>query len=209
MSLNFDTLGVTVPVIPVVVIEDSTSAINIARALLAGGLNVIEVTLRTGAALDSVVVIKSELPGMIVGAGTVITPDQVRASVEAGADFLVSPGVTPGLIDSAGECGIPWLPGATTPGEVMRLLDLGYYFQKFFPAETSGGTSKLEAMHGPLPDVNFCPTGGITTGNAVEYLALSYVPCVGGTWLATKELIEEGQWGEIEERARKAATLGQ
>jgi 2-dehydro-3-deoxyphosphogluconate aldolase/(4S)-4-hydroxy-2-oxoglutarate aldolase len=208
MTVSFDSLGVTIPVIPVVVIEDSASAVDLARALLAGGLNVIEVTLRTPAALESIRAIKSAVFGMSVGAGTVNTTAQVEDSIAAGADFLVSPGAAPGLADAAGKCGIPWLPGATTPGEVMRLSDLGFQFQKFFPAETSGGVGWLKAVHAPLPDIMFCPTGGITTGNARDYLALPNVPFVGGTWLATEQIIRERRWDELTERARDAVALG-
>ena len=182
--------------------------VDLARALLDGGLNVVEVTLRTAAALESVSAIKASLPEMIVGAGTVNTVDQVGRAVAAGADFLVSPGATAGLLESAGDCGIPWLPGASTPSEVMRLRDIGYRVQKFFPAEVSGGVAKLKAMYAPLPDVMFCPTGGITQENAAEYLALPNVAFVGGTWLTTDELVRKQKWDEISAFAREAAALG-
>lgn len=195
------------PVIPVVVIDDVERAVPLARALLAGGLPVIEVTLRTPCATAAIERIAAEVPDAIVGAGTVRTPDDVAACVRAGARFLVSPGTTPDLVEAMLDSGLPFLPGAATVSEVMALAERGLHEQKFFPAEAAGGVPYLKALAGPIPDVRFCPTGGIGPRNAPQYLALPNVGCVGGSWLTPADAIAAGDYGRIEKLAREAAAL--
>ncbi|GGQ09364.1 bifunctional 4-hydroxy-2-oxoglutarate aldolase/2-dehydro-3-deoxy-phosphogluconate aldolase [Streptosporangium pseudovulgare] len=195
------------PVIPVVVIDDPETAVPLARALAAGGLPVIEVTLRTACALDAVARIAAEVPEAVVGAGTVRTPADVTASVAAGARFLVSPGSTPRLLDAMEEGGIPFLPGAATSSEVMALAERGLTEMKFFPAEAAGGVPYLKSLGGPLPEVRFCPTGGIRLQTAPEYLALANVGCVGGTWLTPADALAAGDYARIEKLAAEAAAL--
>jgi 2-dehydro-3-deoxyphosphogluconate aldolase / (4S)-4-hydroxy-2-oxoglutarate aldolase len=168
-------------VIPVVVLGDAGEAVPLARRLVAEDMRVIEITLRTPAALDAIAAIAAEVPDAIVGAGTVVSPAQARDAISAGAAFLVSPGATPGLLDAL--AGLPLLPGAATASEVMALLERGITNAKFFPAEASGGVAALKALHGPFPQMRFCPTGGIDAAKAQDYLALPNVACVGGTWM--------------------------
>lgn len=194
------------PVIPVVVIDDARHAAALARALVAGGIPAIEVTLRTRAALDAVRAM-SEVEGAIVGVGTVRTPRDLEAAEQAGARFAVSPGATPALIDAARQSALPWLPGAATASEVMNLADHGFAYQKFFPAEAAGGAAALRSLHGPLPQVRFCATGGIGAHNARDYLAAPNVACVGGSWLTPAVLVEVGDWPAIEALARAASLL--
>lgn len=193
------------PVIPVVVVDSAAEAVGLARALVAGGLPVVEITLRTPAALDAVRAVAEEVPEAVVGAGTVLSPEQVEAAVSAGARFLVSPGWTPRLVASMRGAGVPGLPGASTASEVMGLLELGVTEMKFFPAEASGGPGYLAALAGPLPQVRFCPTGGITAASAGEYLALPNVGCVGGSWMVPKAAVAAGDWGRVAALAREAA----
>ncbi|MFF2525780.1 bifunctional 4-hydroxy-2-oxoglutarate aldolase/2-dehydro-3-deoxy-phosphogluconate aldolase [Streptomyces liangshanensis] len=195
------------PVIPVVVLHDAADAVPLARALVAGGLPAIEVTLRTPAALDAIRAIAEEVPDAVVGAGTVITPAGVADSVAAGARFLVSPGWTPRLLDAARESGVPFLPGVSTASEVVALLERGVTEMKFFPAEAAGGTAYLKSLSGPLPQARFCPTGGITAESAREYLALPNVGCVGGTWMIPADALAARDWGRVEGLARGAAGL--
>lgn len=194
------------PVIPVLVIEDAADAEPLARALVAGGLPVLEVTLRTPAALDAIRAM-AQVPGGVVGAGTLLTPADVAAARAAGALFGVSPGVTPTLVASCEAEELPLLGGVATIGEAMAMLERGYDVCKFFPAEANGGAAALKAFSGPLPQMKFCPTGGITPDNALDYLALPNVLCVGGSWIAEPRLIRAGAWDEIEARARVAAGL--
>lgn len=194
------------PVIPVLVIRDPAHAQPLARALVAGGLPVLEVTLRTPAALE-VIAEMSGVTGAVVGAGTVLSPEDVRAVAAAGAGFAVSPGSTDRLLAACAERALPLLPGAATATEAMRLLELGYSTQKFFPAEMAGGVAALRALSAPLPQITFCPTGGIGLGNAADYLALSNVACVGGSWVAPADLIAQGDWDAITALARAAAAL--
>lgn len=194
------------PVIPVLVIEDAGKARPLAEALVAGGLPVLEVTLRTPAALEAIRAM-AEVPGGHVGAGTLISAEDVRAAKAAGATFGVSPGATDALLEACESEGLPLLAGAATASEAMRLLARGYDMLKFFPAEASGGAAALKALGGPLPQVSFCPTGGVSPGNAGEYLKLSTVPCVGGSWIAPADLVAAGDWGAIEAKAREAAGL--
>ena len=194
------------PVIPVMVIHDAVIAEPLARALVAGGLPVLEVTLRTAAALDAIASMAA-VPGGVVGAGTLLTPGDVQAAKAAGAYFGVSPGATDRLLDACEAAGLPVLPGAATASEAMRLLERGYSMQKFFPAEASGGAAALRAIGGPIPQVTFCPTGGVSLANTGDYLALANVACVGGSWVATQALIDARDWSGIEDLARQAAGL--
>jgi 2-dehydro-3-deoxyphosphogluconate aldolase/(4S)-4-hydroxy-2-oxoglutarate aldolase len=197
------------PVVPVVVIEDAADAVSLARALVAGGLPAIEVTLRTPAALDAIRAVAGEVPDAVVGAGTVITPEQVTASVAAGARFLVSPGWTDVLLEAMKASGVAFLPGVSTTSEVVALLERGVREMKFFPAQAAGGTAYLRSLAGPLPQARFCPTGGIGPVNAPDYLALPNVGCVGGTWMLPADAVAARDWGRIESLARAAAGLTQ
>ncbi|MFJ8721260.1 bifunctional 4-hydroxy-2-oxoglutarate aldolase/2-dehydro-3-deoxy-phosphogluconate aldolase [Streptomyces sp. NPDC003343] len=195
------------PVVPVVVVADAADAVPLARALVAGGLPAIEVTLRTPAGLDAIRAIAAEVADAVVGAGTVITPAQVSDSVAAGARFLVSPGWTDSLLAAMQASGVPFLPGVATTSEVVALLERGVREMKFFPAQAAGGTAYLKSLAGPLPQARFCPTGGIGPANAPEYLALPNVGCVGGTWMLPQDAIEAKDWARVERLAREAAGL--
>jgi 2-dehydro-3-deoxyphosphogluconate aldolase/(4S)-4-hydroxy-2-oxoglutarate aldolase len=195
------------PVVPVIVIKDSSDAVPLAPAHVAGGLTVLEVTLRTPCALDAIERIAQEVPGAIVGAGTVLSPEDVTASVKAGAQFLVSPGSTPRLLDAMLDSGAAPLPAAATASEVIGLLERGLDHGKFFPAKPAGGTAYLKGLAGPMPDFRFCPTGGIDLGSAPEFLALPNVACVGGSWVTPDDAVAAGDWGRIESLAREAAGL--
>jgi len=195
------------PVIPVVVIDDADRAVPLARALLAGGLPAVEITLRTPCALDAIGRIAAEVPDAVVGAGTVRTPADVDACVRAGARFLVSPGVTPALLDAMLGSGLPFLPGAATVSEVLALAERGLRELKFFPAEAAGGVPYLKSLASPIPDVRFCPTGGITPRSAPDYLALPNVGCVGGSWLTPADALASGDYARVEKLAREAASL--
>ena len=195
------------PVVPVMVIENLKDAVPLARALVKGGLPVLEITLRTDVALDCMKAIKAEVEGAIVGAGTVLTPQQLRACAKLELAFAVSPGATGKLLGSAEDFDIALLPGGVTASECMALLEWGYTIQKFFPAEPAGGTKYLSSLASPLPQIKFCPTGGITPELAPSYLKLSNVITIGGSWMAPKNLVNEGKWDEIEKLARTASTL--
>ena len=195
------------PVIPVVVIEDARAAVPMARALVAGGTPAIEVTLRTSAALEAVRAIASEVEGAVVGVGTVLGEADLRAAHEAGARFAVSPGATARLLDAADDLPLPLLPGAATASEAMILLERGHRHLKFFPAVPAGGARLLAAWAGPLPQLRFCPTGGIGLGTAADFLALGNVLCVGGSWLTPADKLAIGDWAGIELLAREAAGL--
>lgn len=195
------------PVIPVVVIEDAAQAEPLARVLLSSGIRTVEVTLRTDAALDAIRAIAQSAPEMIVGAGTVLTEDDLNAAIEAGARYALSPGGTPKLMKAARDAKIPFIPGVATSSEIMRGLDLGYTHFKFFPAEQMGGVAALRAQYGPLPSAKFCPTGGITPEKASAYLALPNVLCVGGSWIAPTDKIKAQDWAAIENAAKQAAAL--
>ncbi|MEV6808629.1 bifunctional 4-hydroxy-2-oxoglutarate aldolase/2-dehydro-3-deoxy-phosphogluconate aldolase [Streptomyces sp. NPDC017248] len=196
------------PVLPVVVLADAADAVPLARALVAGGLPAIEVTLRTPAALDAVRAIAGAVPDAVVGAGTVLTPEQVRASTAAGARFLVSPGWTEALLTAMLGSGVPFLPGVSTTSEVVALLERGVREMKFFPAQAAGGTAYLRSLAGPLPQARFCPTGGIGPQTAPEYLALPNVGCVGGSWMVPADAVAARDWDRVEQLARAAAGLG-
>jgi 2-dehydro-3-deoxyphosphogluconate aldolase/(4S)-4-hydroxy-2-oxoglutarate aldolase len=195
------------PVVPVVVVDDLSDAVPLARALVAGGLPAIEVTLRTPVAVDAIRAIAEDVPGAVVGAGTVITPEQVGEAVAAGARFLVSPGWTDTLLEAMRGSGVPFLPGVSTTSEVVALLERGVREMKFFPAEAAGGTAYLKALAAPLPQARFCPTGGIGPASAPEYLALPNVGCVGGSWMLPKDAVAGRDWARVEELARAAAGL--
>ncbi|MGB3279924.1 MAG: bifunctional 4-hydroxy-2-oxoglutarate aldolase/2-dehydro-3-deoxy-phosphogluconate aldolase [Pseudorhodobacter sp.] len=194
------------PVVPVLVVEDVSTAQGLAKALVAGGLPALEVTLRTPCALDAIRAM-ADVDGGIVGAGTLLTPDDVKAAKAAGAKFGVSPGATAKLLEACAEYDLPLLPGAATATEVMTLLELGYSVQKFFPAEASGGAPALKSIGAPIPQVRFCPTGGISLKNARDYLGLSNVMCVGGSWVAPPAMVANRDWAGITALAAEAARL--
>ena len=196
-----------VPMIPVLTADDSDAAEPLGDALCRGGLNVLEVTLRTDSALRVIHALSSH-PSAVVGAGTILNPEHAVAAKNAGAAFAVSPGSTPALIAACRNIGLPLLPGAVTATEVMRLLDQGFDLLKFFPAEPSGGVAALKALAGPLPHASFCPTGGISAENAKTYLELANVLCVGGTWVVSAAAVAHGSWQEIRTAAQAAAALG-
>jgi len=195
------------PVVPVLVIEDVASALPLARALVAGGLPLLEITLRTPAAMDVIRALAGEVEGAVVGAGTVLTPAQYRDVERAGAAFVVSPGATAPLLDAADQSPVPLLPGAATVSEMMALLERGYRCMKFFPAEPAGGLAYLRSIASPLPEARFCPTGGITVERAPAYLALPNVLAVGGSWVAPADALKSGDWERITGLAREAAAL--
>ena len=197
-----------VPFIPVLVIDDLETAVPLARALVAGGLPVLEITLRTDIAFAATEAIIGEVEGATTGLGTVIDKQQVDRAEAINAAFMVSPGASPALLEVAEDCAVPLLPGSSTPGEAMTLLERGYSLQKFFPAEQSGGIPFLKAMASPLSAIRFCPTGGVSMDNARDYLALPNVICVGGSWVAPADAVRAGDWARIEEIARQAAALG-
>ncbi|MEF3077149.1 bifunctional 4-hydroxy-2-oxoglutarate aldolase/2-dehydro-3-deoxy-phosphogluconate aldolase [Methylobacter sp. Wu1] len=207
MTASIKDIMYTSPVVPVMVINKLEHAVPLAHALVEGGLKVLEITLRTPIALDAIKRIKAEVPGAIVGAGTVINVDTLRKAIDAGSEFIVSPGVTESLIDAAIKSGVPILPGVISPSEVMRLMEKGITEMKFFPAEAAGGIPMLKSIGGPLPQVTFCPTGGISLKNAADYLALSNVACIGGSWMAPADLVDKEDWDEIKRRATEAAAL--
>ncbi len=196
------------PVVPVVVIDDVDHAVPLARALVAGGLPIIEVTLRTPAALPAIRAIAAEVPEILLGAGTVCTPAQAGQAAAAGAQFLVSPGATPGLLDAMLGTGLPFLPGTSSVSEVLTVLEAGVTEMKFFPAEASGGAPWVKAVSGPVPAARFCPTGGITAASAPAYLALPNVGCVGGSWLTPQDALLTGDWARVATLAAEAAALG-
>jgi 2-dehydro-3-deoxyphosphogluconate aldolase/(4S)-4-hydroxy-2-oxoglutarate aldolase len=187
------------PVIPVVVLDDADAAVPLARTLVDAGMRAIEITLRTPAALEAIANVAAEVPDAVVGAGTVLSPAQAQDALGAGAQFLVSPGATPALLDRL--AGMPLLAGAVTASEVMALLERGITAAKFFPAESSGGVRALKALAGPFPQMRFCPTGGIDAAKAPDYLALPNVACVGGSWMLPSPAVQAGDWERIRELA--------
>lgn len=208
MALSIDKIVQVAPVVPVMVVERLEDAVPLAQALYNGGLKVLEITLRTPVALDAIRAMVDALPDdAVIGAGTIVTPDDLKKAVEAGSTFLVSPGTTAELIEAAKASDVPLLPGIATPSEAMNLLAHGFTHMKFFPAEAAGGVAMVKSIGGPLPQITFCPTGGINLAKAPEYLSLPNVACVGGTWMAPKNLIAEKRWDEIEKLAREAAQL--
>ncbi|NYJ03210.1 2-dehydro-3-deoxyphosphogluconate aldolase/(4S)-4-hydroxy-2-oxoglutarate aldolase [Nocardioides thalensis] len=196
-----------VPVVPVVVVDDVATAVPLAQALVDGGLPAIELTLRTPVALDAIRAIAAEVPGILLGAGTITTPAQADAAAEAGAGFLVSPGTTPALLAAMADTGLPFLPGTSSVSEVLAVLESGRTEMKFFPAEAAGGAPYLKAVGGPLPQARFCPTGGITAASAPDYLALPNVGCVGGTWITPADAVAAKDWARITRLAAEASAL--
>jgi 2-dehydro-3-deoxyphosphogluconate aldolase/(4S)-4-hydroxy-2-oxoglutarate aldolase len=207
MPISDPTPLIVNPVIPVITIENARDAVPLARALLAGGLRVVEITLRTPAALDAIRAIVAEVPDVIVGAGTLLSPLDVTRAVEAGAHFLVTPGTPSGLAPALSEAPVPAMPGCATVSEAMALAALGFSVLKFFPAEQSGGVRWLKSVSEPLPHIRFCPTGGINGGNAADYLALRNVIAVGGSWIAPAQAIAAGDFAGIRARATAALAL--
>ncbi|HIF9136928.1 TPA: bifunctional 4-hydroxy-2-oxoglutarate aldolase/2-dehydro-3-deoxy-phosphogluconate aldolase [Photobacterium damselae] len=195
------------PIIPVMVIERIEDAIPMAKALMEGGISIFEITLRTPVALEAMTLIANELPQSLVGAGTVLTCAQYDAAVQAGAKFAISPGMSPTLLLHAQQGTVPLIPGVATPSEIMQALELGYDHLKFFPAEAYGGAQTLKAISAPLPQVTFCPTGGINTANVIEYKMVKSVATIGGSWMLPKDLIAQGQWEEITKLTKEAVTL--
>lgn len=209
VQTGLEAILLAAPVIPVVIIDDAAKAVPLAKALVAGGLPVIEITLRTAAGLEAIRAIAAEVPGAIPGAGTVLDPAQLAAVTRAGARFAVSPGVTQKMLDAAQGANIALLPGIATASEAMGLIERGYRFAKFFPAEPAGGAAYLSALASPLPQLRFCPTGGITPDSAPRYLSLPNVICVGGSWMVNRNTIEAGDWSAITASAAKAAALNE
>ncbi|WP_421998837.1 bifunctional 4-hydroxy-2-oxoglutarate aldolase/2-dehydro-3-deoxy-phosphogluconate aldolase [Reyranella sp.] len=205
--MDIAAIAARAPVIPVLTVERVADAVPLARALVAGGLPVLEVTLRTPAALDVVAAIDAGVPGAIVGAGTVLDAGQAVAARRAGARFGVSPGCTPTLIEATRSAGLSLLPGVQTVSEAMVLAEQGFRLLKFFPAEPSGGIGWLKSVAAPLPGLRFCPTGGISAGTAQAYLSLPNVACVGGSWVAPREAVVSGDWAAIERLAAAASRL--
>ena len=195
------------PVIPVIIIDELRQAVPLAKALVDGGVRVLEVTLRTPVALDAIRAIASEVKGAIVGVGTISRPADFAGAEAAGAKFGVSPGLTPGLVDSARKSALPLLPGVMTPSDVIAARAAGFTELKLFPAAQAGGMGMLKALGSPFPDVTFCPTGGVTAESAPDFLALPNVACVGGSWLTPKNLVAKGDWSRITQLAREAAAL--
>jgi 2-dehydro-3-deoxyphosphogluconate aldolase/(4S)-4-hydroxy-2-oxoglutarate aldolase len=207
VPLTVDDLFALAPVIPVVVLDDAADAVPLARALVAGGLRAIEVTLRTDAALDAIAAIADAVPEAVVGAGTVTTAAQVDAAKAAGARFLVAPGQTQRLLDALQASDLPFLAGVATASDLVALRERGIATAKFFPAEACGGVTTLKALGGPFPEIRFCPTGGIDATKASNYLELPNVACVGGSWMVPAAAIAAGDWAAIEAAARAAAAL--
>jgi 2-dehydro-3-deoxyphosphogluconate aldolase/(4S)-4-hydroxy-2-oxoglutarate aldolase len=205
--MDISSLLAASPVMPVIVLDRAADAVPLARALVAGGIRVLEVTLRTAAALDSIRAISAEVPDAIVGAGTVVTGADIAAAAEAGATFAVSPGASAELLRAGREAAIPLLPGVMTPSDVINALAAGYTAMKLFPAAQAGGIGMLKALAGPFPQVRFCPTGGIDAASAPDFLALKNVACVGGSWLTPADKVRAGDWAAITELARAAAAL--
>ena len=195
------------PVIPVIVIEDASKAVPMGRALVAGGVRVLEITMRTAAALDAVRALSAEVPEAIVGVGTVLEPKQFVEARKAGARFAISPGYTAKMIEAAADAGISYLPGVTTPSEMMHAMELGLTTLKFFPAEASGGIPMLKSLASPYPMLKFCPTGGIGLNNARNYLALPNVVCVGGSWLVPSDAVRDDNWAEVTRLAQEASAI--
>lgn len=207
MAISMDELLEAASVIPVLAVEDVADAVPLANALAAGGLRVIEMTLRTQAALEVMQAMQAAEPSLIVGMGTIRTADQVKASVEAGSHFLVSPGLSPQIAEPLARAGVPALPGVATASEAMAASDIGFEALKFFPAEQAGGLAYLKSLYGPLPDIRFCPTGSITREKAADYLALPNVACCGGSWIANAAMIKAGEWDRITENAKAAQAM--
>lgn len=207
MSLTIKEIMDVSPIVPVMVINDVKHAVPLAKALVKGGLKVLEITLRTSAALESIQRIKAEVPDAIVGAGTIINIDTLNQALVAGAAFIVSPGTTDRMIDAALSTGLPLLPGIANPSDAMRLLEKGITEMKFFPAEAAGGVPMLKSIGAPIPQITFCPTGGISQQNVKDYFSLSNVACVGGSWMCAEGLVDTENWDEITRLSTQAIAL--
>lgn len=194
-------------VIPVMAVDDLSTAVDLAHALVEGGIPTLEITLRTPVGVDAIRLIAKEVPNAIVGAGTVVNPEQLKAVEDAGAVFAISPGLHETLAKASRQSGIPLIPGVATPGEIQLALEHGIDTLKLFPAEVVGGKAMLKALYGPYPDIRFCPTGGITLESAPQYLALPNVLCVGGSWLTPKDAVQNQDWAAITRLAKEAAAL--
>jgi 2-dehydro-3-deoxyphosphogluconate aldolase/(4S)-4-hydroxy-2-oxoglutarate aldolase len=207
MSLTIKEIMTISPIVPVMVINNVEHAVPLAKALVKGGLKVLEITLRTPAALESIRRIKAEVPDAIVGAGTIINIETLNKAIEAGAQFIVSPGTTDKLIDAALATGVPLLPGIANPSDAMRLLEKGITAMKFFPAEAAGGIPMLKSIGAPIPQITFCPTGGVSQKNVKEYYSLPNVACVGGSWMCAANLVDAENWDEITRLSSEAIQL--
>jgi 2-dehydro-3-deoxyphosphogluconate aldolase/(4S)-4-hydroxy-2-oxoglutarate aldolase len=207
MSLTIKEIMTISPIVPVMVINNVEHAVPLAKALVKGGLKVLEITLRTPAALESIRRIKAEVPDAIVGAGTIINIETLNQAIEAGAQFIVSPGTTDKLIDAALATGVPLLPGIANPSDAMRLLEKGITAMKFFPAEAAGGVPMLKSIGAPIPQIMFCPTGGVSQKNVKEYYRLPNVACVGGSWMCAANLVDAENWDEITRLSAEAVQL--
>ncbi len=207
MSRTIKDIMAISPIVPVMVINNVEHAVPLARALVKGGLKVLEITLRTPAALESIKRIKAEVPDAVVGAGTIINVDTLNKAIDAGAEFIVSPGTTDTMIDAALATGVPLLPGVANPSEAMRLLEKGITEMKFFPAEAAGGVPMLKSIGAPIPQISFCPTGGVSQKNVKEYFNLPNVACVGGSWMCAANLVDAENWDEITRLSIEAIAL--
>tara|TARA_R110001583_G_scaffold41891_1_gene133153 strand:- start:49938 stop:50570 length:633 start_codon:yes stop_codon:yes gene_type:complete len=207
MSLTIKEIMTMSPIVPVMVINNVEHAVPLAKALVKGGLKVLEITLRTPAALESIRRIKAEVPDAIVGAGTIINIETLNQAIEAGAQFIVSPGTTDKLIDAALATGVPLLPGIANPSDAMRLLEKGITAMKFFPAEAAGGIPMLKSIGAPIPQITFCPTGGVNQKNVKDYYSLPNVACVGGSWMCAANLVDAENWDEITRLSAEAVQL--
>ncbi|HEC59033.1 hypothetical protein LCGC14_0858000 [marine sediment metagenome] len=207
MSLTIKEIMTISPIVPVMVINNVEHAVPLAKALVKGGLKVLEITLRTPAALESIRRIKAEVPDAIVGAGTIINIETLNQAIDAGAQFIVSPGTTDKLIDAAIATGVPLLPGIANPSDALRLLEKGITAMKFFPAEAAGGVPMLKSIGAPIPQITFCPTGGVSQKNVKEYYNLSNVACVGGSWMCAANLVDAENWDEITRLSAEAVQL--
>lgn len=205
--MTIDTILSQTAIIPVLEIAELETAAPLARALYEGGLTVAELTLRTSCALEALSAMKGAAPEMVIGMGTIRTKQDIDRSLHAGADFLVSPGATPALLSALADAGAPALPGVATASEAMTAFEAGFRFQKFFPAETAGGAAYLKALAGPLPDIMYCPTGGISANAATTYLALKNVACVGGSWVAPANMIAARNFNAVLANAERAAAM--
>lgn len=206
--MNIQDIVTATPVLPVIVINRLEHAVPLARALVAGGIRVLEVTLRTPVALDAVRAIADAVPDAITGVGTLTRPEQFVQATDAGAQFAVSPGLTRVLLNASGQSELPFLPGVFTPSEAMAARDVGFEYLKLFPAQQAGGIGMLKAMASPFSDLHFCPTGGVSADNFREFLALPNVACVGGSWVAPNALVEAGDWDAITALAHAATAAG-
>ena len=207
MSKTIKEIMTSSPIVPVMVINNVEHAVPLAKALVKGGITVLEITLRTEAALESITRIKAEVPEAIVGAGTIINIDTLNKAIAAGAEFIVSPGTTDAMIDAAIATGVPLLPGVANPSDAMRLLEKGITEMKFFPAEAAGGIPMLKSIGAPIPQITFCPTGGINQKNVKEYYDLPNVATVGGSWMCAADLVDSENWDEITRLSAEAVQL--